>query len=383
MVTAGVVILLAETTQSLRQAHGLALAIGFFAVAGFFAAEYALRLFLAAAAPGAEHRSRWRVRFAQAFSLAGFFDLLGAVPLPLGLLFGAKDASLFGFVWTFKFVRYSPGLASLKRVVSHARQELFAVLLGFGIVLVSAASLVYLFERDAQPQTFGSIPKALWWAVETLTTTGYGDAVPETFFGRFLASLVMVSGILVFALWAGILATGYAEEMRRRSFLRTWDLVAKVPFFQGAGAATIAEVARLLRPRDYQAGATVMRRGEAGESMYFIVSGEVQIRLRPQPVKMAAGEFFGEIALLTGSARSATVVTLMPTTLLVLDIAHFRELLGRQPELARIIRDEALRRLDQTAGKGAPREAAEAAETPQREEGGETITQPSEGFDRL
>ena len=148
-------------------------------------------------------------------------------------------------------VRYAPGLASLQRVISDARRALLSVLLGFGIVLLVAASLAYFLERDAQPAVFGSIPAALWWAIVTLTTTGYGDVAPQTPPGRMLAGIVMVSGILVFALWAGILATGYAEETRRREFLRTWDLVAKVPFFHNVGAAVIAEVARLLRPREY------------------------------------------------------------------------------------------------------------------------------------
>jgi voltage-gated potassium channel len=99
----------------------------------------------------------------------------------------------------------------------------------------------------------------------------------------------MVSGIFVFALWAGILATGFAEETRRRDFLRTRDLVAKVPFFHDIGSSTIADVAGLLRPRDYPAGAVIMRRGEHGDCMYFVASGEVQIRLSPEPIYLGAG----------------------------------------------------------------------------------------------
>ncbi len=179
----------------------------------------------------------------------------------------------------------------------------------------------------------------------TLTTTGYGDVTPITPLGRILAGFVMVSGILVFALWAGILATGYAEELRRREFLRTWDLVAKVPFFHSVGASVIADVARLLRARDYPARAAIMRRGERGDCMYFIASGEVEVRLPPGTVRLAPGEFFGEIALLTGEPRNATVVAVQPCTLLTLDIVDFRQLLGRQPELARVVSEEAARRL--------------------------------------
>jgi voltage-gated potassium channel len=189
----------------------------------------------------------------------------------------------------------------------------------------------------------------LWWAIATLTTTGYGDVVPHTLLGRLLAGVVMVGGILVFALWAGILATGYAEEMRRRAFLRTWDLVAKVPFFHDVGASVIAEVTRLLRPREFPARAFIIRRGEPGDCMYFIVAGEVEVRLRPEPKRLGAGNFFGEAALLTGAPRNATVVAATPCTLLSLDIVHFRELLARQPELARAIREEAARRIDEAA----------------------------------
>jgi voltage-gated potassium channel len=79
--------------------------------------------------------------------------------------------------------------------------------------------------------------------------------------------------------------------------------------------------------------------------MYFIASGEVEIRLEPQPVRLGVGQFFGELALLTGAPRNATVVAVRPSTLLALDLVDFHELMARQPELARIIRAEAERRL--------------------------------------
>ena len=180
-----------------------------------------------------------------------------------------------------------------------------------------------------------------------MTNSGYGDSVPHTLAGRMLAGIVMICGIVVLALIAGILATAFAQEIRRHAFLRTWDIVAKVPFFTMIGAAAIAEVARLLRPRDYPAGAVIMRRGEPGDCMYFIASGEVEVAVEPgsEPLRLQAGEFFGEIALLTGAARTATVVATQGCTLLRLDIVDFRELIGRQPDLARIIYDAAHQRL--------------------------------------
>lgn len=343
LVLVGIAIMLADTVAPWREAHYRLLDIGFQIVCACFIAEYLVRLAAAPGAPAA-YRRAWQARLAWLASPAGLFDLMGALPGILDILFSPRYASLYGFVWVFKPIRYSSGLASLRRVVSRARNALLSVLLAFCIVLLAAASLAYLLERNAQPELFGSIPQALWWAIVTLTTTGYGDVTPITPAGRVLAGVVMVSGILVFALWAGILASGYAEELRRREFLRTWDLVAKVPFFKNVGAAVIADVARLLRARDYPARAVIVRRGERGDCMYFIAAGEVEVRLRPGTVRLGPGEFFGEIALLTSAPRNATIVASEPCTLLSLDIVDFRQLLGRQPELAGVVSEEAERR---------------------------------------
>jgi voltage-gated potassium channel len=341
----GIGVMLANTVPSWREAWAGIFNALFETVCAFFVAEYLLRLAAAASSPAGEHVAKWQARLAWVSSLGGLCDLAGLLPAVLVVPFGPTRASLFAFVWVFKLVRYAPGLASLQRVISDSRHALLSVLLGFAIVLLLSASLAYLLERNAQPEAFGSIPAALWWAIVTLTTTGYGDVIPQTAAGRVLAGAVMVSGILVFALWAGILATGFAEETRRREFLRTWELVHNVPFLHDIGVSATADVARLLRPRDYSAGAVIIRRGENGDCMYFVASGEVEIRLTPQPIYLGAGSFFGEIALLTGAPRNATVVTTRRSTLLILDIADFRELLARHPDLARIIHEEAERRL--------------------------------------
>ncbi len=356
MIATGVAIMLADSVASWRQAYARVLDGGFQAACVFFFVEYGLRLVAASGAPGAAQRGGWRPRLSWALSPGGIVDFLGVLPSVLDLAFNPSAASLLGFVWVFKLVRYARGLASLGRVISHARQALLAVLLVFSIVLLIAASLAYLLERNVQPEMFGSVPRALWWAIVTLTTTGYGDVIPVTATGRVLSGFVMVAGVLVFALWAGILATGFTEETRRREFLRTWDLVAQVPFFRDIGTAVIAEVTRLLRPHEYPAGAVIMRRGERGDCMYFIAQGEVEVRVGAQPVRLGSGAFFGEVALLTGEPRNASVVATRRCTLLALDIVDFRGLLDRQPDLARIIGEAAGRRpgAGRTGRRGAP-----------------------------
>jgi voltage-gated potassium channel len=359
MVAAGIAIILTATVAAMQASYGAALVIGFYVVAVFFFAEYVLRVIAAQEAPGGEHRGPLGAQLAWATSLGGVFDLVSALPLLIALA-GVPEAGLGGFVWAFKYVRYSPGLASLGRVISHARQALLSVLLGFSIVLLTAASIAYLMERHAHPEdpeAFASIPAALWWGITTMTTTGYGDVVPHTIAGRALSGIVMVGGILIFALWTGVIVNGYAEELRRREFLRTWELVAKVPFFHHIGASLIAEVARLLRSRDYPQGAVIMRRGEPGDCMFFVVEGEYEVQLQTGPIRLGAGHFLGELALLTGDPRNATVIATRDCKLLVLDIVDFHELLARQPELARVIREEAHKRL----GAEIPRHRAQHA----------------------
>ena len=117
----------------------------------------------------------------------------------------------------------------------------------------------------------------MWWAVVTLSTTGYGDEIPQNLAGRVLAGVVMMSGIGVFALWAGILATGFAEEVRRQDFVRKWQLVSAVPLFQKLGSAELVGIVRALRPRNLAAGAVICRKGETGDQMFFIVEGHVSV----------------------------------------------------------------------------------------------------------
>ena len=343
LVALGIAAMLADSVPLVEADYDPILRAAYYLVGAFFVAEYVLRLIVAPEVPSHEHHRPIGARLHWAVSLGGILDFLCALPA-IAALARVPSAHLLGFIWAFKYVRYSPGLASLGRVVRKAQQALLSVLLGFAIVLLTASSIAYLLERHANPEAFGSIPAALWWAIVTMTTTGYGDVVPQTAAGRILGGFAMIGGILTFALWAGILATGYAEEMRRREFLRTWELVAKVPFFHDIGASLIAEVASLLRPRDFPEGAVIMRRGQAGDCMYFIIDGEAEVQLPSQRVYLGSGQFFGEVALLTGAPRNATVVAAQACTLLSLDIADFHQLLGRHPELARIIHAEAQQR---------------------------------------
>jgi voltage-gated potassium channel len=299
-----------------------------------FAGIYALLLW------SAENRRR------HARSLYAIIDLLAALPVPLALLLGmsAPNARLFGMLWALKLIHLNPAFAMLWRVLRNERQPLLSVTTAFVVVTLFASTIAFVVERNAQPDAFGSVPAALWWAVTTITTTGYGDKIPVTFVGRILGGAVMVAGIGLFALWAGILASGFAAELRRREFLESWDLVVRLPLFRNLGAGALAEIARLLKVQNHSAKSVIVRTGQPGDSMYFIAEGEVEVHAGPVRVRLKPGQFFGEAALITGEPRNATVVAAGPARLLRLDVIEFRELASRQPELLTIIQAEAAHR---------------------------------------
>ena len=282
-------------------------------------------------------------------SFSGFVDLIAVIAVPIALLCGVPPTTawLLASLWVLKLAQDSPGFAQLQRVFVVEAKALASVFALFLIVLFLSSAAMFLIERHAQPTAFNSMPQALWWAVVTLTTTGYGDKVPITDLGRLLGGIVMICGIATFGLSTGILATGFAAETRRRNFIRTWDLVSKVPFFQSLDPAAITEITHLLRLLEVPERTAIIRRGKIGDCMYFIAGGEVQVDVKPSPVRLGSGAFFCELALLGDSVRSANVTTTMPSTLLILDLADFRTFTANHPDLKRAIDAEAQRRMDE------------------------------------
>jgi len=342
VVVAAAIVDAAAATMVTGQRFAGLVAVPAAAIWCFFLVEWVLRLGLAPEIAPAT--TPWAARRAYALSPAGIIDALCALG-PLAIV-AARSAPVMSALLLFsslKVLRSIPGVHLIARVFRNERRTLLSVVTLFALVLMISAECEYLLESRAQPAAFGSLPAALWWGVVTLTTTGYGDAIPITFPGRVVAGLVMVCGIAVLALFAGILASGFAAEIRRRDFLAAWDMVARIPFLRDLGAATIAEVARLLRPQEVSAGSVVMRRGQPGDCMFFIVSGRLEVQVEP-PVTLGNGDFVGEMALITGEPRTATVTARQDSELLALDLADFRDLAGRHPELANAIEMEAAKR---------------------------------------
>jgi voltage-gated potassium channel len=244
-----------------------------------------------------------------------------------------------------KLTRYSPAMRSLLEALYSERRALagcFVILLGTALI---AAAVMHLAEGTVQSDKFGTIPDALWWAIVTLGTIGYGDAIPITPVGRIIAGFTIFAGLLMIALPVGIVATAFANEVHRRDFVITWGLLARIPLFSELNAAQIGEIMKMLCAQKADRGEVIARRGEPAHAMYLIADGEVEIRLKHQKFRLGTGHFFGEIAALRQTRRSATITATKPTRLLALDASDLRSLMDREPQLANRIRDTARAKL--------------------------------------
>jgi voltage-gated potassium channel len=337
-----------ESVPALAQRyHALFIAIEAVALVAF-TVEYGLRLWVAVEHPLYRHLPPARARLTYAASGSAIIDLVAVLPFWFAWVLPQEFQILllFRVVRFLKLGRYSPAIRSLLDALYAERRALvgcFIILIGAALVV---ATLMYVIERHAQPDKFGTIPDAMWWAIATLGTIGYGDVVPVTPLGRMLATATIFLGLIMVALPVGIVATAFASDIHRREFIVTWAMVARVPLFAGLDAKQVAEIMRLLQSQRIEAGTIIARRGEPAHSMYFVAAGEVEIELPERCVRLGAGHFFGEIAVLRKAHRSATIRAITRTSLLVLDARDVHILMDQEPKIAERINETARRRVE-------------------------------------
>ena len=145
-------------------------------------------------------------------------DLIAILPfyLSLYLAIDLRFLRVLRLLRIFKLSRYSPALGALLDVVQRESEALLAAFVVLLMLLVVSAGGIYVLENELQPETFGSMPGSMWWAIVTLTTVGYGDVVPVTVMGKMFGGFIGLLGIGMIALPAAILASGFAENIRGR-----------------------------------------------------------------------------------------------------------------------------------------------------------------------
>ncbi len=221
-----------DSIPEVRARHGALLDAIVTVVLLTFTVEYALRLWTCVEDERFPDSARGRLRYV--LTPMALVDLVAILPvlvvvaqlsflaplLPVELG-SVRLLRLLRFVRLFKVVRYSSPLQVLVRSLWRIRGELSLVLLAEAIVVLIASVLMYAVEGGGP---FASIPEAMWWAVVTMTTVGYGDLVPQTLLGRAIGTAVMICGVALFAIPTGMIGASFVEEMsserERRQRLR-------------------------------------------------------------------------------------------------------------------------------------------------------------------
>ncbi len=335
LVLANVACVVAQSVPGIAASHG-AMLVAFDRLCVLaFTIEYAARLWVAPEHPlGREiQAAAMRARFARSPMMV--IDGLAIVPFFVELMFpGDPAARLLRLVRFLKLARYSPALATIGRVVAAERRALMACLIIIAGVLITMAALMMAVEGHLQPDRLGDLPKAMWWAASMLAKIGGGELSPVSAWGRLIAAATVMLGIFCFALPVAILGRGFYEEIRRRDFIVTFAMVARIPLFERLDAGALAEVVSMLRARTVAAGTTIVRRGERGDAMYMIAAGGVEVATGDGVVHpLGAGDFFGEMALISREPRTATVKAVSTVDLLVIDAVDFNRLGERMPEV--------------------------------------------------
>ncbi len=325
-----------ESVPSYRAAYGRLFGAIELVSLVVFTLEYLLRIWATPDHVAYRGLKPLRARLRYAISTGGLIDLVSVLPFWVAFVAPSelRIILLFRIVRFLKLARYSPALRSLLEALYAERRALFGCTVILAGATLISATFIHLAERDAQPDKFGTIPDAMWWSVVTLGTIGYGDVVPITPLGKLVAAMTILWALVMIALPVGIIATAFSEQIHRRDFVVTWGMVAQVPLFAGLDAAAIADIMRLLRAQTVEAGELIVRRGDRAHSMYFIARGDVDIDLNGQHIRLGVGHFFGEIAVLRRARRSATVVAITRTNLLVLDASDFHALMEQEPGIA-------------------------------------------------
>ncbi|TMP24028.1 Ion transport protein [Pseudoalteromonas rubra] len=185
-----------------------------------FTIEYLLRLWCCVDKLEFKHTSgnNIRKRLRYVLSPLAIIDLLAILPTLLMVFFSfdLRFLRVFRLLRIFKLTRYSRAMQLLLAAFREESSSLLAAFFIMSLVLIVASCGIYLIEHDVQPDKFGSIPAAMWWAMATLTTVGYGDVVPITPLGRFFGGVITLLSMGMVAIPTGLLASSFADQLRKR-----------------------------------------------------------------------------------------------------------------------------------------------------------------------
>jgi len=210
-----VVAVILESDSEISKNHQMLFMVLEYISISVFTVEYFLRVWSSSENKKYKH-FKGKIRYMM--TPMAVIDLLAVLPAWFGLFISRDMMILRGLrlIRVFKLTRYSRSMNLLLSVLRQESANIFSVFFVLSILIIIAATGMHIVEGSSQPDAFGSIPKSIWWATVTLTTVGYGDMVPISPEGKIFGMIILMSGIGMAALPAGILASGFTKEITRR-----------------------------------------------------------------------------------------------------------------------------------------------------------------------
>lgn len=183
-----------------------------------FTVELALRIWTIIETPDPTYQHPVWGRLKYLCTPTAIIDIIAILPFYLSFIVSLdlRFMRVLRLLRVFKLTRYSSAMSIMLTVLKQEARAFGAALFVLLLLMIFAASMIFLFEHKAQPEVFSNIPNAMWWAVITLTTVGFGDAYPITPMGKFFGAAISVIGIGMVALPAGILASAFSEQLHIR-----------------------------------------------------------------------------------------------------------------------------------------------------------------------
>jgi voltage-gated potassium channel len=220
LIISNVVAVMLETVPSLHDTKKERLFFHYFDLISviIFSIEYVLRIWSSNHDPRYRHPITGRLRYM--LSPGALIDLLAILPFYLHAIIGfdLRVLRILRLLRFFRLFRLTAYMKATKVVVNVFRSKFNELMISFVLtifLIIIASCLLYFAEHVAQPDKFTSIPATMWWAVVSLTTVGYGDMFPITILGKIFTSIVLLAGVALIALPAGIITTGFLEESRK------------------------------------------------------------------------------------------------------------------------------------------------------------------------
>lgn len=300
-----------------------------------YSAEYIVRLWSCVEDPRVAAKGAVRGRILFALQPLMVVDFLAFAPSILGFFFGIdlRVLRIFRLFRLLKLARYSQALQALLGVFFSERSALLASTILLLAVTCLAGEVMHLAEGSVQPKTLGTMPGAMYWALTTLTTLGYGDITPQTALGKFIAGVTMVAGVALFALPVGIIANGFVTGLSRRRFAITWTMLRRQPLFRGFDIDSLTDVLEAPTASVIREHAQVTVAGRDANEFYLIVSGHARAELSEEDHELGPGDVFGEEALQHCQKYRATVTAETDMRIMAFHGDELRRLCRKYPVL--------------------------------------------------